>query len=71
MVSLTAKDCSIMVALQRVEGAAPELDEHVVSEGGVRFVASVRVTDLDQKRHLKIQRTLLNDLRMVRALNNK
>lgn len=66
MVSLTAKDCSIMVTMQRTlqkDGANIICDKVT----GHNYIASVAVTDLDQKLPEKINRIVHNDLRIVKC----
>lgn len=53
MLSLTAKDCSIMIAMEKLTNANSGLvgDNSIVLPGrnGVKYIASVSVTDLDPK----------------------
>lgn len=71
LVSLTAKDCSIMISMQRLvdEDASDVPLNHLIYDKitGEKYLVSVSVTDLDQKSPHKIKRTLSNDRRMVRA----
>lgn len=65
LVSLTAKDCSIMIAMQRTHDS--NVDRNVITMDNTRYVCEVRVTDLDEKPAHKITRTLRNDKRMISA----
>ncbi|XP_054163652.1 inositol-pentakisphosphate 2-kinase-like [Oppia nitens] len=76
LVSLTAKDISIMIAIQRLSAdqnpsEVPEAHLLTEPESGAQFVTSVCVTDLDEKSAPKIRRTLSNDQRMIRAFNSQ
>lgn len=81
LLSLTAKDCSIMISMQRVNqteiSSGATVDEYTLNQSGhlcrfvtntitgERFVVSVAITDLDYKQAYKIQRMLYNDRRMI------
>ncbi len=84
LVSLTAKDCSLMVAIQRAEyfsnsgvvqsssssntSSAPIwCSVHREPTTGHRYVVSISLTDLDFKQAYKVERSLHNDRRMVKA----
>lgn len=84
LVSLTAKDCSLMVAIQRAEyfsnsGVVQSSSSsntsstpiwcsvHREPTTGHRYVVSISLTDLDFKQAYKVERSLHNDRRMVKA----
>ncbi|CAG2177471.1 unnamed protein product [Oppiella nova] len=73
LVSLTAKDCSVMIAMQRLcaeEDVSRVPECHLLSDFGNKYLVSIRVTDLDEREPKKIERTLLKDRRMIRAYNS-
>lgn len=83
LISMTAKDCSIIIAVQRVTskfgenieantGNATELASIPVVNGlnlDDQYCASVAIADLDFKPGFKILNTLVNDYAMVKAFH--
>ncbi|KAG9508835.1 Inositol-pentakisphosphate 2-kinase, partial [Fragariocoptes setiger] len=82
LVSMTAKDCSIMLSMQRlkdserelrssIENADRFLQNHVIidPETGARYVFSLGITDLDQKSAHNIARTCKKYKRMLLCKN--
>ncbi|CAG2120688.1 unnamed protein product, partial [Medioppia subpectinata] len=72
LVSLTAKDLSIMITMQRLEAGADVTSlpsRHLIGDAERQYLASIRIIDLDQKSDQKIKRTFSKDMRMIAAFN--
>lgn len=69
LVALTARDCSIMLSLQRLSPAAPtSWEESVVSDSdGQAYLFSIAVVDLDPKSVDKLEKVYFDDCNMVRT----
>lgn len=83
LVSLTAKDCSIIITMKRIQNNAihqnhPGLKYKFISDkqSGSQYIFSIGITDLDQKSPYKIKRIcenhkLMSDAKQKYDLSNK
>ncbi|XP_037519974.1 inositol-pentakisphosphate 2-kinase [Rhipicephalus sanguineus] len=71
LVALTARDCSIMLSLQRLSSAAKVLtweEDYVVEDAyGQAYLFSLAVVDLDPKSVDKLEKVYFDDCSMIRT----